>query len=123
MAHLAGFRWPATSTATPPVVAGDRRFRPSTSDLKEPVLQRQPKWKMVSFRLSKDEYAESLQLCRASGYNSMSRFALCAMRSLVSGDLKQHSESIAHSSEVDELRRRVDELASELKLLSETVRR
>ncbi len=78
---------------------------------------------MVSFRLSTDEYAEALQVCRASGYKSMSRFALSAVRSFVPGQLQEHSEFTAPPSNIDDLRGRVDELAMELKRLSEALRR
>ena len=78
---------------------------------------------MVSFRLAPDEYAQSLQVCRATGYHSMSRFALCAMRSFVPSPLEQQTETNRDSSQVDDLRRRIDELAAEVKQLSETVRR
>jgi hypothetical protein len=75
------------------------------------------KCRMVSFRLSAGEYAETLELCRSRGYNNMSRFALFALRSFLS----VAGTSDVPRSETHELRRRIDELAVELRRLSDSV--
>jgi hypothetical protein len=74
------------------------------------------KCRMVSFRLSAGEYAETLELCRSRGYSNMSRFALYALRSFLSVPM-----SDGPRSETNELRRRIDELAVELRRLSDSV--
>jgi hypothetical protein len=86
----------------------------------------QAKSKMVSFRLPLSEYAEKLELCRTRGYRNMSHFGLCAMRSfappLLGDPLSNSDELRLRISEANELRRRIDELANEIKQLSESVR-
>jgi hypothetical protein len=75
------------------------------------------KCRMVSFRLSAGEYAEALELCRSRGYSNMSRFGQYALRSFLSVT----NASDGPRSETNELRRRIDELAVELKRISESV--
>jgi hypothetical protein len=74
------------------------------------------KCKMVSFRLSAGEYAETLELCRSRGYSNMSRFAQYALRSFLSAP-----PSDGPLNDTSELRRRIDELAVELRRLSDAV--
>jgi hypothetical protein len=75
------------------------------------------KWKMVSFRLSAADYAEALKFCRASGYRSMSSFALSAMRALVPAIPPSHDVA----KERCELSRHVDHLSATVKRLMEAV--
>jgi hypothetical protein len=75
-----------------------------------------PKSKMISFRLTAEEYAEKLGLCRAGGYRSMSRFALSAVRAFAPAVLAADG-----SPEVNDLRLRIDELAVELNRLNRLV--
>lgn len=77
-----------------------------------------PKWKMVSFRLSTEEYAAVQVLWRAAGYRSISSFALCAMRAFVPVIEAPHDSG----NETSELKRRIEELATDVKRLSESVR-
>jgi hypothetical protein len=76
------------------------------------------KWKMVSFRLSTEEYAAVQASWRAAGYRSISSYALCAMRAFVPVVGSSHDSG----NETSELKRRVEELATDVRRLSESVR-
>jgi hypothetical protein len=74
----------------------------------------QSKWKMVSFRLSPEEYALVQGLWRSAGYRSISNFALSAMRAFVPA-IESANES---GTETSTLKRRLDKL--EVRCLSES---
>jgi hypothetical protein len=76
------------------------------------------KWKMVSFRLPAEEYAAVQPLWRAAGYRSISSFALCAMRAFV----PVTEASLDSGNAMSDLKRSVDELATDMKRLSESIR-
>jgi hypothetical protein len=77
----------------------------------------QPKWKMVSFRLSVGDYAEALERSRTNGHRSMSSFALSAMRASVPAMLPSHELA----TERNELTRRVEQLFAGVERLLEAV--
>ncbi len=79
---------------------------------------REPKCRIVSFRLSASEFAEAEQICRAHGYRSLSLFA----RSAVVAFLTTHADAGTHKTEINELRERIDVMAAELLRISEQVR-
>ncbi|HEX5226814.1 MAG TPA: hypothetical protein VFW44_03855 [Bryobacteraceae bacterium] len=73
----------------------------------------QSKWRMVSFRLSTEEYAAVQDSGRAAGYRSTSSFARWAVRAFLPAAGDQYQ------SEIKEIRQVVEEVVSELKRLSE----
>ena len=79
---------------------------------------REPKCRIVSFRLSASEFAEAEQVCHAHGYRSLSLFA----RSAVVAFLSTHSDAGTHNTEINELRQRIDVMAAELLRISEQIR-
>ena len=79
---------------------------------------REPKCRIVSFRLSASEFAEAEQISRAHGYRSLSVFA----RSAITAFLSTPTEAGPHKIEINELRERIDVMAAELVRISEQIR-
>ena len=78
----------------------------------------EPKCKMISFRLSAAEYAEAERVCRSRRCRSLSLFARTALLEYVSDD--GHASRAEELDERD-LRSRVEQLAAELKRVTEYV--
>jgi hypothetical protein len=74
----------------------------------------QRRWRMVSFRLPAAEYNQTLAFSHLAGYHTMSSFALAAVRAFRAPTVIDSSVALV---EANELRRRVEELASDLKRL------
>ena len=81
-------------------------------------MMREPKSRIVSFRLSATEFAEAEQVSRAHGYGSLSLFA----RSAVTAFLSAPTDAGPHTNEIRELRERIDVMATELYRISEEIR-
>ncbi len=75
-----------------------------------------PKSKMVSFRLSAEQYERAEQACREHGYRSVSLFARNAMLAFYSDGTASGSQR-----ELMELRRRLDKLVLDLQLRDRTL--
>jgi hypothetical protein len=73
-----------------------------------------PRYKLVSFRLSAAEYAEVEDVSHAQGYRSLSSFARSAALAFTLSP-----KSVLGDSDDQDLRLRVSRLASEVKRLSE----
>jgi hypothetical protein len=76
------------------------------------------KSKMVSFRLSPDEYTKAEETSRAHGYRSISLFARCAVLAFQSTS----AGADAYEQQIRELRDRIDTMAEELVRLSAQLR-
>ena len=79
---------------------------------------KEPRCRIVSFRLSASEFAEAEQICRAHGYRSLSLFA----RSAIVAFLSTASDPGMQKTEINELRERIDLMAVELLRISEQIR-
>jgi hypothetical protein len=77
-----------------------------------------PRSRMISFRLSEDEYERLKQNSLAGGARSVSDYARLVLSDLVAGRLEVGSRPEVRIEEID---RRIDELRHELKRLSEVV--
>lgn len=75
------------------------------------------KSKMVSFRLSQEEYQRFRALCAAQGVRSLSDLARTAMQKLVAAESRADPLSL----EVQDLRSQVRSLSLELERISEAV--
>ncbi len=77
-----------------------------------------PRSRMISFRLSEDEYERLKQNSLAGGARSVSDYARLVLSDLMAGRLATDHRAETRIEEID---RRIDELRSELKRLSEVV--
>jgi len=76
------------------------------------------KSRIVSFRLSAAEFADAEQVSRAHGYRSLSLFA----RTAITAFLSAPTDAGPHKNEINELRERIDVMATELYRISEQIR-
>jgi len=74
-----------------------------------------PKSKMVSFRLSADEYSSLRQACEAAGVPSISELARAAMQNLLA------SRRVPLDDEVRDLRARIARVSAEVDTLARLV--
>jgi hypothetical protein len=75
--------------------------------------------RMISFRLSPEEYERFTKLCSERGVRSVSDMARIALQKLVAGD----TESDPISFEVRDLRSQIKAMANELERLAAIVER
>lgn len=78
-----------------------------------------PRNKMVSFRVSAEEYRNLCQACATQGVRSVSELARAAIQLLIAGN----SVTVTLHDEVRELGTRVQFLSTELERLSRQVQR
>jgi hypothetical protein len=78
-----------------------------------------PRNKIVTFRVSAEEYRRLCEACAAQGVRSVSELARAAMQLLIAGN----SVTVTLHDEVKELRTRVQYLSTELERLSRQVGR
>ncbi len=73
-----------------------------------------PRSRMISVRLSEDEYSALQQLCASTGARSVSDLTRDAMRTLLNGESRENSPS----SFVDEFRDRLTNLDQKIEELA-----
>jgi hypothetical protein len=81
------------------------------------MAQKNPKTKMVSFRLSSAEYEAALATCQAYGFKNMSRLARSAFLAFSPGQTSQGT----YENELADIRQRVEYLTDELNRLAAVV--
>jgi hypothetical protein len=79
------------------------------------MAQKNPKVKMVSFRLSSAEYEAALATCRAHGFRSLSMLARSAFLAFSPA---QSAQSVSYDKELMEIRQRIEYLTGELNRLA-----
>lgn len=72
---------------------------------------REQKCKIISFRLSVSQYERIQEICRTSGYESVSWLARLALLRLIPSG----SYLLSYEQEIDNLRRRLDLLQEDLR--------
>ena len=79
-----------------------------------------PRTRMISVRLSEDEYAALLQMCVLTGARSVSELTRDAMRELLSGSKRERSISVdpsAFHSQMKDLERKIEQLTADITML------
>lgn len=88
------------------------------------IVMSSRKTKMISIRVSADEYRRLVDACHAHNVPSVSDLARFAMRQVIDNTAPsaQASTEIALLKEVDGLRQRIGELAADLDALTQRVK-